>query len=100
MWKGWISLLVALWLILSGAVPALQDQTIMMVIGGLLLIIGFIKLKTWHGPALSFVGLGILLSSTVDASGSTFYFVLGVIIAFLGVMIVKVNLPDLSKSAN
>lgn len=99
MWKGWISLLTAGWFFISGAISELQTVTSLMVIGVLLIIVGIVKIKSWHDLALIAYGIWLIFSAAfLSWASAPVFFVSAVVVLYLGIMYVKLNAPELTNN--
>ncbi len=66
MWQVWITLLIGLWMVLSGLVPGLDASGNYIVTGAILTIFGFWAGR-WQGTINGLLGLWIVLSGIVPS---------------------------------
>lgn len=86
MWANWISLVIGIWLFLSGLIPGLQAQGNMIAVGALAIIFGFIAYKSWQGVVNGILGVWIFLSGLWWHLGAPAnYIVVGIIMAVAGI---------------
>lgn len=86
MWSNWISLVIGIWLFISGLIPALRVEGNMLIAGALAVIFGFIAYKTWQGVVIGILGVWIFLSGLWwHLGGPANYIIVGIVMAILGV---------------
>ncbi|GJQ62613.1 MAG: hypothetical protein SCALA702_16660 [Melioribacteraceae bacterium] len=98
MWKGWISLLVAGWFLVTAAVATLQDATSLTVVGILMIIVGIVKISTWHDLLSMALGAWLLFSSALGWVSGTVFIASAVVIGYLGIIYVRLNTPELGNN--
>lgn len=96
MWKGWINLLAAGWFVLAAGFTTLMTAESFVIFGVVLFILGFIKMKSWHDLGNIAMGFWLVTSALLLGWLTTASFLVNaVIIAYLGVMIIKNNTPEM-----
>ncbi len=61
MWQGWVDIIIGIWLILCGFIPALQTPPSMLIAGVAAAIFGFWS-KTWQGTTNGIIGFWLFFS--------------------------------------
>jgi hypothetical protein len=87
MWKAWTSFLVGVWLIISGSTSLLQGPVNMVIMGILMVIIGFFLLRGWEGFVNGIIGIW-LLGSGFSSGLITMqnFLVIGIIISIISII--------------
>ena len=87
MWQGRISLVVGIWLIISGLISGLQGSFNMVLFGLLALIVGFFFLKGWEGMMSGIIGIWLIISGFVPGFITTQNFiVIGILISIISLI--------------
>jgi hypothetical protein len=87
MWQGWISLIIGVWLIISGLISALQGPVNLVLFGLLAAIIGFFFLKGWEGTVSGILGVWLIISGFISGFiTAPNFIVMGIVIAILSLI--------------
>jgi len=62
MWKGWSTVILGIWLIISGLIAGLQEPANLLIIGILAIVFGFWDYKMWQGILNGVLGLWMFIS--------------------------------------
>ena len=85
MWQGWVNLLLGVWLLLSGLIPALQTPENLIISGLLVAVLGFWSYKNWLGDTSGVLGLWALFSgSWLNLFSPSNFLITGVLIGSCG----------------
>jgi len=84
MWQGWVSLIIGMWLILSGLFSGLQVPFNMVFFGILAVIVGFFLLRGWEGVFTGAFGIWLIISGFISGFITAQNFVvIGILISII-----------------
>lgn len=85
MWQGLINLILGLWLLISGLIPTFQTPANMIVVGIIVAVMGFTRVKKWPGALSGILGLWVFLSGLwFKILAPTNFIVVGLLVAGCG----------------
>jgi hypothetical protein len=87
MWQSWISLVLGIWLIISGLIVGLQGSFSMVIIGLLAVIVSFFFLKGWEGVLNGILGVWLIICGFIHGLITTQnYLVVGILISIISLI--------------
>jgi hypothetical protein len=87
MWQGWISLIIGVWLILSGLSSGLQGPFNMVLFGLLAVLVGFFLLRGWEGVFTGIFGIWLIISGFISGFVTAQNFiVIGILISIISII--------------
>ena len=88
MWQGWISLILGLWLILSGLISSLQHPINLFITGVLAAVFGFWAYRHWQCIVNGVLGLWLILSGFITTLIHPLNFIIvGLVMGALGLWV-------------
>ncbi len=100
MWQAWINVVLGLWLVVAGFIPAVQVNWNMIICGIIIALLSFLSSKEWPAIVAGIVGIWILISGLVPSLIAQVNFIIaGLVVLILSLVLALKKKPEDVKPA-